>query len=365
MTDRTRTPGSDLTEQAAYWFAMLRNEDCPAAKRKAFELWLDESAAHEQAYKQVEHAWAASAFLEHEPELVSLRHRAIRGSVVAKPPRHWLAVAAVATLAVAAALVLSMGTETRNPDAPPPEQLALQLDQISAGQSIETAVGERSTFVLEDGSSVELNTATQLRVLFSENAREIILIKGQALFDVAPNTERPFVVFAADRKITALGTEFEVRLDREDVAVTLLEGKVEVAEISMGSNDSSVEPLRVIELEPGQRISGDMVERQVVDVDALSRALSWRQGRLDFEDERLSDVIYEINRYSIHEVRLSDPSLGELRVSGSFKAGSVEGFASALTNIYPLDSNVRSDSTGAKTIYVYARGGGSAVPIPN
>ncbi len=110
-------------------------------------------------------------------------------------------------------------------------------------------------------------------------------------------------------------------------------------------------------------MSGDLASTQQVSGDGLSRASSWRQGRLDFKDERLSDVVYEISRYSIHEVRLSDAALGELRVSGNFKAGSVEGFASALTAIYPLDTDIRVDRSGAKTITVRARGGSGAAVV--
>ncbi|MEM8814489.1 MAG: FecR domain-containing protein [Pseudomonadota bacterium] len=352
MTDKIAQ--ADLQQQAAYWFTVLRSEDCPAATRKAFELWLAEKPAHAEAYRAVEYSWEAAAFLENEPGLLELRHAALRKSVVRPSRRFWPA-AGIAAVSLIAALTLIGRSAFEPVGSDSGSTLAARAGQAATGQSIATAVGERSTVMLDGGSSVELNTATALRVLFSAEQRQVFLLEGQALFDVESDHERPFIVFAGDRRVTALGTKFEVRVDRQDVTVTLLEGKVEVAELSLTAAPQHAEPVKAIELEAGQRIDGDLNEARAISGDDLSRALSWRQGRLEFRDERLSDVIYEINRYSIDAVRLSDPKLGELRVSGSFKAGSVENFVSALTSIYPLDTAPQVHPGGAKTISVYAR----------
>ncbi len=357
MNDQVNTPGEGLEEKAAYWFTVLRNEDCPAAKRKAFDLWLSESDSHRQAYKAIEQAWSLSADLDQDPDLLALRNAAIRGSVDQVPSRRRSYVAVAATVFLFAA-ALSLGWQYFG--AAPQETVRFTLNEraleVHKAQLISTAVGERSTFLLEDGSSVELNTATELKVLFGDEKREIILLKGQALFEVASNPDRPFVVFAADRRITALGTEFEVRLDRQDVSVTLLEGKVEVAELALVDSTATSNTLRSIELLPGQRVSGDLAQTLEVSTDDLNRALSWREGRLQFKNERLSDVVYEINRYSVHEVRLVDSSLGEIRVSGTFKAGTAAGFVSALTTLYPLESRTQTLASGIKTFIVTERG---------
>jgi transmembrane sensor len=352
MTGHATDFRASISRDAARWFAVLRNDECPAATRKAFELWLLEKPEHAAAFRQVEYAWAAAAGLENEPRSLHLRHAAIRSGTGRRRRRTWRIVAGVAG-ALAAASWLFLAVDMGIPV--PGDAGDVGGQAASGGQVIETAVGERSTFLLEDGSSVELNTSTELRVLFSDERREILLLRGQALFDVAPDPERRFIVFAADRRITALGTEFEVRLDRSEVAVTLLEGNVEVALLSVADDANEAQPLKVVNLEPGQRVSGDLEVTRTVSTDDLKRALSWRQGRLAFKDERLSDVIYEINRYSSNRVQLADAALGELKVSGSFKAGSVENFASALTAIYPLESTSHLTETGAKVITVRER----------
>ncbi|MEM8685393.1 MAG: FecR domain-containing protein [Pseudomonadota bacterium] len=357
MSERLRYPESGLPEQAAYWFTRLRDDECPVATRKAFQLWLDEDVTHREAYQRVEYAWAAAANLKNEPAMIGLRHAAIRKSV--KPrilPRY--AYAAAAAVVAAVALFVLNTVEVDNAGDTPRIGLVFSSPEPTQQNSriIETAIGERSTFELSDGSSVQLNTATKLEVLFSKERREIMLLNGQALFDVAHDATRPFVVFAGDRRITALGTQFEVRLDRKEVAVTLIEGKVEVADLTVAASGQVAQAPQSIELTAGQRVSGDLGQAQTVSDDDLSRAISWRSGRLDFKNEALTDIVYEINRYSISKVRLATPELGELRVSGSFKAGSAENFVSALTAVYPLESANELSVSGAQDLVVYSRG---------
>lgn len=356
MNDQVNTPGDSLEEKAAYWFAVLRNSDCSAAKRKAFDLWLSESESHAEAFEAVKQAWNLSARLDADSDFLALRHAAIRGSVDQARSRRWSTMA----IAVSVCLIAAFATlfwKLSQPEPGPKVRFTLNEAALAPrAQIISTAIGERSTFLLEDGSSVELNTATKMKILFGDEKREIILLKGQALFEVAPNPDRPFVVFAANRRITALGTEFEVRLDKQDVSVTLLEGKVEVTELTLVDSTQNAADLRSIELLPGQRVSGDLAQTLEVSRDDLDRALSWREGRLQFKNERLSDVVYEINRYSVHDVRLADPSLGDIRVSGTFKAGTAAGFVSALTTIYPLESSTETRVTGIKTFTVSDKG---------
>ncbi|MEM7610257.1 MAG: FecR domain-containing protein [Pseudomonadota bacterium] len=359
MSERLQLPDGDLIEQAAYWFTVLRNDECPVTVRKAFDLWLDETNAHRDAYREIERAWLVTQGLDRQPEMLGLRHSAILRSV--SPPdgltKRYL------WRGIAAAMVLvGLGTigfyqfvaEPERTIVPVIAQEAVIPAQTPASQLIETAVGERSTFVLDDGSTVDLNTATRLKTVFSSTGRDVFLLQGQALFSVTTDRSRPFVVYAGDKRITALGTEFEVRLDRSDVAVTLLEGKVEVAKLKLADRDAAPEPLQTIQLTAGQRVSGSLERAESVSHEAIDRALGWREGRLEFKDEALAEVVYEINRYSIHEVQLAEPALAELRVSGSFKAGSVDNFVSALTSVYPLHTEQSVRANGSRLILVRA-----------
>src|SRR5690606_12600450 len=91
-----------------------------------------------------------------------------------------------------------------------------------------TAVGERLAVTLDDGSVLTLNTDSRALVQYGDGIRGVTLEKGQALFEVAKNPELPFVVTAAGRKVTALGTAFDVRVTDDRLAVTLIEGRVAV-----------------------------------------------------------------------------------------------------------------------------------------
>ncbi len=101
------------------------------------------------------------------------------------------------------------------------------IDNVTHGQYA-TRIGERSTIRLADGSVVTLDTASRVSLDLTTANREVHLLGGQANFEVAKDKARPFVVYAGDRRITAVGTAFDVRLDQREVCVTLVDGKVSV-----------------------------------------------------------------------------------------------------------------------------------------
>lgn len=336
-------PDDDIHTQAAYWGAILRSDNLTEAQRKAFDHWRSEHADHQAAFDAVMEAWRMADGLADDDDVIKLRRAALRSSFVSSAGRPWIAIAAALFLCVFSASVLLLGADRIS--LPGGSETAPVVRwEIAGARSVNllsTAVGERSTIMLEDGSTVDLNTDTAVRVAFSGDERRLYLLKGQAIFKVAHDRDRPFVVMAAGRRVTALGTEFEVRIDRSEFAVTLLEGKVEVDDLRVQFDAENVERAFVaaqpIELEPGERLTSGNNAPAAISDEALARAVSWREGRLDFESETLDVIIYEINRYSHRKVVLNDPSLAELRVSGSFKAGSVENFVTALTSIYPVE----------------------------
>ncbi|MEP3072270.1 FecR domain-containing protein [Maricaulis sp.] len=356
MSTAVNYPAADRHEQASYWLVQMRKADCSAATRKAFRIWMEESDANRSAYDAVRHAWSASAALEHSPVFEALRRDALIESVRrrrARPPVWAMALAAGLVMMIGAALFMQPGWRMGTGLESAGETVVAEMASVrmpSPEHTIETIVGERSTVPLEDGSQVELNTSTEVRLAFSPQQREVVMLRGQAVFNVSHDPERPFVVLAGDRRITAIGTEFEVRIDGDDVSVTLLEGRVEVAEVVTRDGE---EAGRVVELEPGQRLAGRDVVAEQVDAESLDRAMSWRRGRLVFENEPLSAAVAEVNRYSRQQIGLADEDLGDLRVSGTFWAGSVENFLSAVTTIYPLEAE-RED--GAAQIVLDWRG---------
>jgi transmembrane sensor len=252
--------------------------------------------------------------------------------------------AAAAALIVALAIGAVVGT--------PPELRDQAVAWIDGSQgvargSFQTAVGERSTVTLEDGSVATLNTNSKVEVAYNDGERRVRLIKGQALFEVAKNPHRPFVVFAGDRRIVALGTAFDVRLDDDRVAVTLVEGRVAV-ETATATTQPGLTPAKGrTELEPGEQLIAARGEPMSVKATNTDRVTSWRGGKLVFQDDALADVVREVSRYSRTRIVIGDERIGRLRVSGVFRTGQADNFAKAITEFFPLAVEERGPNESA------------------
>ncbi|WP_339865460.1 FecR family protein [Paremcibacter congregatus] len=312
-----------LHEQACYWHAHLGSGLLDQAEKLAFEQWLAASPLHQAAFDNVSASLDMLEGVAEDPEILVLRRTALKN----RPRRNlrlWQGIAASFILF----LFLLIGQQSGLLDSPP------QADT----NILQTAVGERSTVTLADGSVIDLNTDTLLRTHLTPERRLVILAQGQAVFEVAKDPQRPFIVLAGDQRITAVGTQFEVRTDAKGTAVTLLEGKVLIDEVRIDLNIAKEKPkVPVVELTPGNRYIASVSNTPVVEKADLKKVTSWREGRVDFKNEILKDVVVEINRYSTHKVQVSDPTLMELRVSGSFKTGSMDNFLIALSAIYPVE----------------------------
>jgi transmembrane sensor len=193
----------------------------------------------------------------------------------------------------------------------------------------------RRDVALQDGSMVQLDVDSEIRVTFSQDRRDIVLVNGRALFAVAKDASRPFVVSTGEAHTTALGTHFQVQREGQQVLVTLTEGSIAVTS-DAGRRET---------LSPGEQISlttdGEVHEKRVVDAQAVT---SWSRGRLVFRDTRLGDALQEVNRYGTRKVRLGDPELADLTVDGNFIAGETDLIVSAFAAVLPL--RVAAGSTG-------------------
>lgn len=212
-----------------------------------------------------------------------------------------------------------------------------------------TEIGGRQSVQLADGSSITLNTDTSLRVEFSRDRRRIVLERGEAFFEVAPDASRPFTVAAGHGQVTAVGTAFSVYRRRGDIEVTVTEGRVRVepeqpaveTEVAAPVGSESVEAelaevavtqQRQIFLGQGEvAVFGDTVEQvEAVEPEALSRELMWQQGMLAFEDESLEAVIAEFSRFTELTITIEDESLKDIRVDGYFHSDDIAGMLTSL-----------------------------------
>ncbi|MDB5456232.1 MAG: anti-FecI sigma factor, FecR, partial [Caulobacter sp.] len=199
-----------------------------------------------------------------------------------------------------------------------------------------TAVGEQVSVGLEDGSRVRLNTDTRLRVRFGAGERRVELQRGQAFFEVAHDSGRPFIVVAGRAQVRAVGTRFDVRRDDGDVRVTLAEGRVAVRDDTLATKDWMLSPGQSLAL-GAHATSATPVP---VDVPALT---AWTTGHLSFRDMTLAEAVSEINRYSRSKIVLGPGAPADRRISGVFAAGDTDDFVAAVTALYALKSVRRLD----------------------
>lgn len=326
MTRETRTH-----EAAASWFLRLNGEDCSDADRDAFRAWRADPK-NAAAYAAVEAAWAWSGSGTDGAGLQLLREEA-RALPRRRLPWPGVAAAGIAAVVLVAAGIL-LWSPGRHPDETRMAATPSAETPVPDAAVYDTAIGERSTVTFGDGSVVFLNTSTRLQADYSADARKVVLLEGQALFEVATDPERPFVVIAGDRRVTALGTAFDVRLDEDRFQVTLIEGRVRVERSDAAAGEARGART---ELEAGQQLIDAADSGVEVREAPVGRVTSWREGRLIFEDEPLAAAVSEMNRYSTTRILLDDPALGRLRVSGVFRTGQPDVFVEALVACFPID----------------------------
>lgn len=211
--------------------------------------------------------------------------------------------------------------------------LGVWLSLGTRGQWIETDLAERRQVMLDDGTVVQLEPETRLRVRFADHRRSVAFERGRALFRVAKDPRRPFWVSVDHTSVRAVGTAFGVESGQHGVIVTVAEGKVAVT----ASHDRFIWPESVsqapapgqaaaaIYLTAGQQVtvrnSGTVRQWRTVDA---GRALAWARGQLVFENDTLADVVQEFNRYNRTQLSISDSRLAARRVSGVFEATDTE-----------------------------------------
>ena len=314
-------------EAAARWFALRRRKpDC--IEEQQFAEWLEADPANRRAYDEVTRSWEIAAVAAADPTVVQMRTDAL----MARPPRQhdysrlWGALATAALV-----LIAFIGVSFTNPG------IIGQASDMSAASRdhivLRTGVGERATATLEDGSTVILNTSSILEINYSKLRRDVRLVAGQVLFKVAHDTARPFIVAAANHEVVAVGTEFEVKLCGEQVRVALLQGRVRVERIA-GRHDSTADQ-SVAFMAPGEQLvasaAGIAVNR--ADVEEL---VSWKSGRVRFDNMRLADAVAEMNRYSRTRITIEDPAAADIRITGAFRTGQSYSFAQTVGEAFPV-----------------------------
>jgi transmembrane sensor len=188
--------------------------------------------------------------------------------------------------------------------------------------------------VLPDGSTALLNTNTEMRMSFTRKRRVIVLTRGEALFTVARDEQRPFEVLAGNTTIRGLGTSFDVRLrEPRELEVMVEQGTVAVDRATVRSL-----------LAGGDQVLVDgLGAAQVLHIGAsdIERRLAWTRGQIWLSQATLADAVAEFNRYNSRQLVLGESRLAMLRVGGSFTATDPTAFLAALERVFAIQARAR------------------------
>ncbi len=368
-----------ILDEASEWFVDFRVGDVDAAARERFDEWLRRSPEHIRAYIEIAKTYVELpalklagktdvdvliAYARCGDNVVSLHpgeragesasmpaspiHHPSEAGRVVRHPRARRRLLAVACVLVAALL----GT------------VWWQSERYS---TYATDIGERRSVTLADGSTVDLNARSKLRIEFTKDKRLVELLDGQALFQVAKDKDRPFIVASGDATVRAVGTQFDVYRKANGTTVTVLEGRVAVysavgsstvgsadapaaARLTPGSLHPSVQTSPhspAMSLSPGHSgpapadspglvdpsgsapifvSAGEQVTvtpAQVLAAPAradVAAATAWMERRLIFDGSRLSDVVQEFNRYNKRQLVIDGAKLADFHVSGVYSS---------------------------------------------
>jgi len=340
----SRIPESKATEtQAAAWLIRLENDTSPETLAQWRE-WLGDDTRRHAVYVRIENGWRKTGCLK------SLRplDGAVDADVLTKfpglrpctpPPAPAFRPSALRVMVAGAVAVITM-------------VLATCFHLVKAEHvTHRTELGGFSRTVLPDGSTALLNTNTEIQVHFNRSIREIILVRGEALFTVAHAEGRPFEVAAGRTSVRAIGTSFLVRrVDPSSVEILVSRGRVSVAP------GSARPPLM---LAAGDDTTVDAHGRiTTVDVEAsdIDRRLAWTKGQIWLNETTLAEAIAQFNRYNSRKFVLADPALGTLRVGGSFATTDPKAFVAALERVFGIRALSDQDAAGGQTIRLIGPG---------
>ncbi|MHC9085578.1 FecR family protein [Luteimonas sp. RIT-PG2_3] len=336
-------PPGGIDDAAACWVARRRLGTLDAKDQRDLARWL-EQPAHRAAFSAAEGVVEGMGRVAGTAEIRSMRDSALAAYPLRPRWRSagWALVAMVALLAIGAWIGRLPGDRSGLP--------SLAQTPSAAGSAVSqsrhaTGIGEQREIGLDDGSVVALNTDSAIVVDFSAAQRSVRLLRGQALFEVAADAARPFVVTAGDRRITAVGTAFDVRVDAAGLHLVMVEGRVDVDSVRRIGLDRLLARKPRISLGAGEQLHADAVNGIRVSQADVDRAISWREGRLIFRNDPLESAVAEVNRYSRRQLVIEDPRLAGLRISGVFSTARPDNFVLALSTYHPVVARPLADGT--------------------
>ena len=321
---------ADLARQ---WILRIDAGPLSLSEREELRRWLASDPSHASLLDTHALLWSAASKASFKPQIAKGGNAPARRSSSSFGMSRF-AFAVIASVFLATAM---WSVRWNTVEAPTEAQFA-------------TSVGEHRVIPLEEGSQLSLNTASTVKIRFSEERRQVRLERGEGLFEVAKDETRPFEVLVGSTVVRAVGTRFSVRrLDNDQVKVTVFEGVVELVKPASkqadGANAHGTQP-QPIRLGAGQ-VAAETDHNIVLSTRTqpdLEKQLSWLQGRVVFDNEPLAEVLAQVSRYSTLPLRLASPSLKDVRVSGAFAVTDLPSFLKGLELGFDLKVELKGDS---------------------
>jgi len=340
-----------IRQEASTWVARLDGKVPSDELRASLHEWLQQGPDYVAEFRRMANLWGDLNVLT---ELAVPNESSATGK-----DKKWLGrshfwdslAIAACFAAVAVVLVWQMGWLSRWP--------TLNTETYS------TAVGEQQLITLADGSTVLLNTNSHAEVHYDGKSRRIFLLAGEAFFSVKKDLQRPFLVYAGDSLIRAVGTAFSVQLTGAGVDLTTTEGTVELNVVDKSAARTHNEPKASGKpisdptasaasvgtthafVSAGQKATTQGVIESIENVqqEKLAEELAWHDGMLRFSDDPLPVVIKEVSRYTDQTIIITDPRLQELRFGGQFKINQIDKLFSALESAFSVKVSTSANKT--------------------
>jgi transmembrane sensor len=342
---------NDAEIAAGEWLARLDGDDPSPRDLAAFEQWKSADPRHAAAYARLAATWQAlervqairpsseepvdNDYLNTAKRDAPMRRRPAHSGVLSVPPassapnqcRLWSRRRILFPVAASVLIALAGFWISRD---------------IGESHTFSTGIGGFQRIILDDQSTVELNTNSEVRVAFTSGLRRVELVRGEASFEVTHDTARPFIVSAGATAVRAVGTRFDVNRIEGGVEVIVDEGKVAVGSASVFEAKLDAVPIAIPRLSAGQSAiaRGGGVELENLRQGDLARKLAWRNQMLVFDGDSLADVIAQFNRYNKRQLVIADPTLAALRIGGYFRPTNLDAFISVLQSDFGIRVDV-------------------------
>lgn len=318
-----------IEEQAADWLLLLEEQKLSVSNSQHYPIelqdWLAQSDLHREIFQKMQQLWQVSTQLDSDYVAQQLGQLPATNDINKRAEKR----SRLGYFALAAAFFLLSFTVFINVEQPSNKAVTVANNSAAMSnvqnQFFRTTINEHRTITLADNSRVDLGANSQLAVRYSNSSRELTLYQGEALFSVAKDKQRPFIVRHQQSQVEALGTVFNVRANPDSIRVDVLEGIVSLAQ------------QQVIKLSQGQAAqvtqSGTITRSKAQGENLI---MDWQQGRLVYQNARLGDVLNDVARYSEIKITLRSQQLSQYTYNGSLFTSEIDSWLHSLDKIYPI-----------------------------